>query len=346
MNRDRFVTTHSPLWERLESLVSRAGHAGPAALSADELLELGRLYRSATSDLAVARRDFSGDRICAYLNGLVARAHPLVYRGRGTTLARIGHFVRYGFPQAYRDIGRYTLFAFGVFALSGLVAYILVWYDDSMGDVLLPGTAQSLRSVMDHHHLWMNNPGQSDSVVANFIMLNNIQVAFFAFAGGILLGVLATWVLATNGIMLGAIAAMVARRGLSAPFWSFIVPHGVVELSVIFMAGGAGLSIGDALLRPGLRRRAEALSITARGAVKVLFGCVPLLVVAGTIEGFLSPSDAPVAVKLTVGLVTGTALYAYLLFFRPRPDDSAYRFEDVLKPASPPQSEARALTSR
>jgi uncharacterized membrane protein SpoIIM required for sporulation len=346
MNRDRFVTVHGSLWERLETLVSRAGHVGVAALSADELLELGRLYRSATSDLAVARRDFSADRITAYLNGLVARAHPLVYRDRGVTVARIGRFVRYGFPEAYREIGCYTLFAFGVFAVSGLVAYILVWYDDSMGDVLLPGTAQSLRSVMDHHHLWMNSTGESDSVVANFIMLNNIQVAFLAFAGGILLGVVTAWVLATNGIMLGAIAAMVARRGLSAPFWSFVFPHGVIELSVIFMAGGAGLSIGDALLRPGLRRRAEALSITSRRAVQVLFGCVPLLVVAGTIEGFLSPSGAPVVVKIAVGLVTGTALYAYLLLSRLHPVDSAYRFQEVLKQAPPPQSDARALTSR
>ena len=345
MNRDRFVTSHSPSWERLESLVNRAGHAGPAALSADEILELGRLYRSATSDLAVARRDFSGDRISTYLNVFVARAHPLVYRDRGATLPRIGRFVRYGFPEAYRGIGRYTLFAFGVFALSAMVAYILVWYDDSMGDVLLPGTAQSLRSIMDHHHLWMSNPGESDSVVANFIMLNNIQVAFLAFAGGITMGIISTWVLATNGIMLGATAAMVARRGLSAPFWSFVVPHGVVELSVIFMAGGAGLAMGDALLRPGLRRRSEALSNAARRAVRVVFGCVPLLVIAGTIEGFLSPSGAPAGFKVAVGLFTGTALYAYLLFSRPRRVEPAYRFQDLAEPA-PPQREALALTSR
>jgi uncharacterized membrane protein SpoIIM required for sporulation len=347
MKREQFIETRGERWKRLEALTSRAGHGGPGALTASELLELGTLYRRATSDLAIARRDFPGDLAVHYINGLVARAHPIIYREETGGWKAVGRWVRYGFPQAYREIAGYTLFAFSVFLVAAIVSWVLVAHDDRAADVLLPGTAQQLRAIMDQHRLWVNTPGESHSVVANYIMLNNIQVAFIAFAGGILLGILTTWVMVTNGIMLGAIGAMVAHRGLSAPFWSFVFPHGVVELSVIFMAGGAGLSLGDAILRPGSRLRKDALVASSRRAILVVFASIPLLAVAGTIEGFLSPSDAPVAVKIAVGLVTGTALYAYVFLSRPTIDREQYTLRDVLHVGpGGTQSDARALTSR
>jgi uncharacterized membrane protein SpoIIM required for sporulation len=119
---------------------------------------------------------------------------------------------------------------------------------------------------------------------------------------------------------------MAAHYGLGQQLWSFVLPHGVIELSVIFMAGGAGLMMGDAIVRPGLLRRRDALTIAARRGVRVIFGCVPLLVIAGTIEGFYSPSDAPHAAKLAVGAITGLLLYAYLLGSRPRRRRHVYTF--------------------
>jgi uncharacterized membrane protein SpoIIM required for sporulation len=104
------------------------------------------------------------------------------------------------------------------------------------------------------------------------------------------------------------------------------VPHGVIELSVIFMAGGAGLMVGDAIVRPGLRSRREALTIAARRGVRLVFGCVPLLVIAGAIEGFYSPSDAPDTAKIAVGAIAGILLYAYLLGSRPTVRRTAYTF--------------------
>lgn len=346
MDRERFIASHRDRWHRLEVLASRVERDGAGALTAGELLELGRLYRSATSDLAVARRDYPTDRVAAYLNGLVARVHPVVYRGERPGLDQVGRFVRYGFPEAYRAIGRYTLFAFALFAAAAIVSYLLVALNDRIADVLLPGTAQSLRRVMDRHQLWMNQPGESSSIVANYIMLNNIQVAVIAFAGGILAGVLTAYVMLSNGVMLGAIGAMVDSRGLGGGFWSFVVPHGVIELSVIFMAGGAGLAIGDALLRPGLRSRGSALAGAARTSGFVLLGGAPLLVIAGTIEGFLSPSAAPVAIKLAVGTVTGVLLYLYLLRSRPKTVSATYRFDELLDRSPLAHTDARALSSR
>jgi uncharacterized membrane protein SpoIIM required for sporulation len=197
-------------------------------------------------------------------------------------------------------------------------------------DTFLPGQAQELRSIMAHHHLWMKANTANHPVAANFIMANNITVAIYAFAGGMLLGIPAFLVEANNGIMLGTVGTMTGQYGLSEGFWSFVLPHGVIELSVIFMAGGAGIMIGDAILRPGRLRRREALVRAARHALQLTLGGAALLVVAGTIEGFFSPSDAPDWSKYLVGLVTGILLYSYLLLSRPKVVPPTYTLEELI----------------
>lgn len=330
MRRDEFIVTRQARWERLEALITRASKS-LRGMDGGEILELGRLYRTASADLATARRDFPEDSITLYLNGLVARAHPIIYQDTPSGLSELGQYLRYGFPAAFREAVRYTALAFGLFAASAVIAAVLVAVQPRLADVLLPGEAANLRGVMIQHHLWMKGATSNHSVAANFIMLNNIRVAFLAFAGGMLLGLGALLVLIQNGVMLGTIGAMVAHYGLSLAFWSFVVPHGVIELSVIFMAGGAGLMIGDAILRPGLLPRTDAIAATARTAAAILGGCIPLLMIAGTIEGFFSPSGAPPAAKFAVGIVAGSLLYAYLLFSHPTPAQTEeYRFEQVL----------------
>ena len=318
MQPGQFVAGRRERWERLEALLRSVGKDARRA-SGDELLDLGRLYRTVSSDLAIARRDFPRDRVVDYLNNLIARAHPVVYRRPPADLGATGRFFRYGFPAAYRSAGAYTAVAFALFAVAALISALLVAVRPSLADVLLPGTAQSLRAVMVHHHLWVKSATSNHSVAANFIMINNIQVAFLAFAGGLLLGLGTVYVMIQNGIMFGAVAAMVAQYRLSTPFWAFVVPHGVVELSVIFMAGGAGLMMGDAILRPGLLRRRDAVAHAGRRAIDLVFGAVPLLVIAGTIEAFFSPSDAPPPLKFVFAAVAGTVLYGYLLLSRPAP---------------------------
>jgi uncharacterized membrane protein SpoIIM required for sporulation len=128
-----------------------------------------------------------------------------------------------------------------------------------------------------------------------------------------LAGLLTVYVLIFNGLLLGAIAGLCQAYGLGQALWSFVLPHGVTELSVIFVAGGSGLMLGHAILRPGLLRRSDALAAAARRAVRLLFGCMALLVVAGTIEGFVSPSDLPVWAKYGIGALSGLALYGYWL---------------------------------
>ncbi len=318
MQRDRFVDTRREHWARLETLSRRLGRGNLRRARPDELLEFGDLYRRAASDLAVARRDFPGDRVTEHLNRLVARAHPIVYRDDPVDAGRIKRFIVSGYPEAYRRAGGYIALAFAISLVAAVIAALLVALNPSLADDLLmpSGTAQSLRSVMEHHHLWVKAATENHSVAASLIVTNNVRVAFFAFAGGMLVTVGAVYILAFNGIQLGAVAALVAQYGLSWDFWSFVVPHGVIELSVIFIAGGAGMMIGDSILRPGLRRRSEALIEAARTAAYLLVGCVVLLMVAGTIESFLSPSNLSSYIKFAVGGVSGVALYSYLLLPR------------------------------
>lgn len=329
MQRDTFIKIRKGDWEELESLVAHARRRA-SHMSGADLLRMGDLYLAATSDFALAQRDFPGSPVTDYLNGLVARAHPVIYREAAGSWSRLGQWIRYGFPQAYRDAGRYIAISFAAFAVGAIVSAILVAIHPATADTLLPGEAAQLRAIMAQHHLWMQANTANHPVAANFIMANNITVAIEAFAGGMLLGIPAVLIEGYNGIMLGAIGTMTGQYGLAEGFWSFVLPHGVIELSVIFMAGGAGLMIGDSILRPGRLRRKDALVRAARHALQLTLGGAALLVVAGTIEGFFSPSNAPDWAKFAVGIVSGVLLYGYLLGSRPKEATHRYTLEELI----------------
>lgn len=320
MRRDEFVLQREGRWRRLESLLGRGVSWRGQSYNARELEELRELYTGAASDLVFAGAHFPEERVTLYLRELVRNAHTVVNRRRPISLKRIRWFLLSGFPEAYRTAGPYIATAFGISFAAALISAGLVITRPSTANALLFGQAEALRHVMQHHHLWMKSATQNHSVAANYIMLNNIQVAFLAFAGGMLIGLGTLFVLIMNGVNLGVVAVLVAQYGLSEQLWSFVVPHGVIELSVIFTAGGAGLMIGHGILRRVFKKREDALTSAARHAAYLILGCVPLLAIAGTIEGFFSPSDAPDLAKYVFGLVAGSLLYTYLLFPRHQRD--------------------------
>ncbi|GAC1396746.1 MAG: stage II sporulation protein M [Chloroflexota bacterium] len=275
------------------------------------MLLFGALYRQAAADLALAQREYPHAEITRYLNSLVARAHPYVYRSELLDLGRLVAFYRTALPQAAREASPYILASFLISLLAAGVSFAVTVTHPDAAAILLPAGSERIVDLIKHHQLWMDVPGGTNSAVASFIMTNNIRVALMAFAGGVLLGLVTVYILVVNGLMLGTVAGLCQAYGLSLGLWSFIAPHGVIELSMIFVAGGAGLMLGWAVLRPGLRRRQDALAVAARRAVLLLFGVVPLLVVAGTLEGFVSPSPLPAVLKFGVGLLTGLVLAGY-----------------------------------
>lgn len=280
-------------------------------LTAIDLEHLGRLYRQVTSDLAIARRDFPNDRVRQYLEQLVGRAHPVVYHRESREWRLLWRFITHGFPQAFREAAPYTFLAFSLVLIPFALTMCLTLADPTVGRVILP--AGGVVDKIEQGQSWMQIARGDRGLASSFIMTNNIRVALFAFAGGILFGLGTVVALVENGLVLGATAGLAVQHGLGGALISFVSPHGGIEMTVVFIAGGAGLRLGHALLSPGLLSRREALRNAATRIVPLLFGCVPLLVVAGTLEGFVSPSGVPRVAKFVIGAIALCCLYGYLL---------------------------------
>lgn len=311
---DRFVADRQGDWARLEDLTKRAASGQLRSLNASDLEDMTRLYRLAASDLARARRDFPGDRLVAYLNRLVSNSYAGVYSTAGFSWRDIGRWYVSGFPRLFRETAGYYLLAVLMFLGTGLLSYFATLFYLPAATVLLDSnTYQSILSYAEDGKLWTNIPGAERSLASATIMTNNIQVTILAFSGGMLVGLGTAYVLILNGIQLGAIFGIVTKYGLGYDLLAFVSGHGVIELSVICLAGGAGFMLADSILRPGMLTRGEALRFAAQKAIRLLLGGASLLVVAGTIEGFLSPSEVPSFVKYGMGIVTGILLYGYWL---------------------------------
>jgi uncharacterized membrane protein SpoIIM required for sporulation len=223
-------------------------------------------------------------------------------------------FATTGFPRLFRETWIFTFIAAMLFLLPAVASGVATYISPATATLLLPPEMHRLIGVVEDKQLWIDIPVEERPYTSAFIMRNNIQVAMLAFASGLTAGLLTLWILFTNGLIIGTLTGLTAFHGIGADLWAFVIGHGVIELSVIFMAGGSGLMLGWAILRPGLMRRRDALSQAARKSVYLLLGAVPWLVVAGTIEGFISPSETiPVPVKWTVGILSGVFLYGYLL---------------------------------
>ena len=312
MKADKFYKNRQADWERLTVLL---GHSQKTMqqLSPTEIIELGRLYRAITSDLALAQRDFPQHRVTIYLNQLVARTHTVVYRSEPLALNRIWRFITTGFPQVYRANFVFTLVAALFFIIPGILATFATTWQPDASNWLLPPQMQQMVEMIERQELWTNIPISERPYVSSFIMQNNIRVSFLAFGSGVLVGLPTLWVMFLNGLVIGSVTGLTIHYGIGFELWTFVIGHGVIELSVIFMAGGAGLRLGWALIHPGLHRRRDALAIAAKQAVRLVMPCVPLLVIAGTIEGFISPAEnIPWPIKWGLGLCTGILLYTYL----------------------------------
>jgi uncharacterized membrane protein SpoIIM required for sporulation len=305
---DRLIVRRRDEWMRLEALLaSRASARG-----AEGSEELGWRYREASADLALARREWPTDPVTRYLNDLVERSHRHLYRRRHNAPHAVWEFYRDTFPRLFRATFRYTLAAFIMVFAGFALAYIATFVRPSLAESFVPGGSGVIETIKQGQ-TWFDTPPAERPFVSSFIMTNNIRVTLLCFAGGVLLGIPTVLILIQNGLQIGSIAGLTQVYGIHGALWSFVAAHGFLELSVIFISGGAGLRVAHGIIRPGLLPRRASVALAGRSATLIACGCVPLLVVAGTLEGFVSPSGLPGGLKLLVGLATGVLLYLYLL---------------------------------
>jgi uncharacterized membrane protein SpoIIM required for sporulation len=305
-----FIASRQAHWTELQNLLDRGEGNGLRTFDADQIEAFGRAYREVISDLAIARRDFPDDQLTLELNDLASRAHLRLYRAPPPAWRSVGRLFWTDFARRFRAargyLGVSALLLFG----PAVVAYLAALLDPALREALVP---EQLRTVMASGRTWTDIEPSLRPGMATLIFTNNIQVAFLSFAGGALFGLGTVYVLVSNGLALGGVLGAAQFYGVAPLVWSFISPHGYLELTCIVIAGAAGLMLGDALLRPGLLLRREAVARAARRAVELVAGAAPILIVAGVIEGFASPSDLPIEIKLIIGPLAGALLYTLLL---------------------------------
>jgi len=289
-------------------------------LQASEIRELASLYRSVSADLARARTNQVGNTLVQDLQRLTSRSYSQIYQGsRRQEWQGVVEFCRWGFPALVQQTFSYIAVATGIFLLGALIAWWFAWQDPMFMSLMVPESL--IEQVRDRHELWMGSIVGVEPLASSQIMTNNLNVSFAAVAGGITAGLYTVFILALNGLSIGAIATLVGQNNLAYPFWAFVFPHGSLELPAIFFAGGAGLLIARAILFPGKYRRVDALKFYGSQAAQLVFGIVPMLILAGMIEGFFSPSPiVPAPLKYFAGIGIFTLLVMYCS--RKQPDES------------------------
>ena len=308
---NRFIDERKDNWQRLEDLLGLLQGTSLRGLSKVEVREFGELYRRAATDLAIARAETRDPKLINYLNSLVIRAHGKIYRAEGEGANIIWKFFSKDFPQTFRSNWKYMAIAGGTFVLFAVLGFIATWRDtDFTHFVHLSGIVDSIQS----NRQWWLSLNESNQIGASFILSNNILVTMRAFAMGSLLGVGAFYDIALEGARLGSVfgACYKLNPAFGNALASFVVGHGVIELSTIYFCGGAGMMIGYAIINPGDLTRGQAVKKKGMEAAKIVIGCACLLVIAGLIEGFISPSDLPAGFKIATGVLTGIAMYSYL----------------------------------
>ena len=313
MSSDRFISERKGAWQRLEDLLRLLDRSALRRLDREEVRELGRIYRRTASDLAIARAESRDPRLINYLNSLVIRAHGRIYRADPSEgRRRVRRFFVRDFPRTFRRTWRYTFVAFAAYMLFAVLFFVGTTRDAEFSE--LAGVDALFRQeIIERQPRWWEDLNEASQVGSSLIATHNIRVTFNAFALGALFGLGTLFYMAFNGAAHASVLALTYRAGYGHELATFMAGHGVVELSCIFIAGGAGMLFGTAVLFPGDLSRLDNLRLRGREAIQLLIGCVPLLAVAGLIEGFISPAAIAPSVKYSVAAATGVALYSYLL---------------------------------
>jgi uncharacterized membrane protein SpoIIM required for sporulation len=304
---DAYVAAHRGEWQRLDELVRRR-----RSLSGPEVDELVELYR----------------RAATHLSAVQAAAHdPVLVAKMSTRLARARSAVTGAHASSWRDIGRLALVSFpaaayrarwwwvGTAAGSLAVAFVVGWWiarNPSVQTSLLPPS--EIRQLVNHDFQDYYSQYAATSFAAK-VWTNNVWVAAESLIFGILLGLPTLYVLFVNAVNVGVDGGLMIGHGKAALFFGLILPHGMLELSAVFLAAAAGLRLGWCIIDPGPRPRATALAEEGRATVTIALGAIVVLLISGIIEAFVTPSPLPTWARILIGVAAESAFLSYVIVF-------------------------------
>lgn len=311
------IRNQGPRWLEYHQLLERAEARGLTSLAQTELERFAALYRSVAADLARARTYGAAGPLAFTLERWVGSGHNLLYRRGAQGWTALLDWLRNGFPTRVRARRGFVAVSAACLFLPALAAYGAVRVEPSLARELVPQTAiaraETARERAASGRGYVDVPEVFMPVFSSQIITNNVQVSFMAFAAGITAGIGTVALLVFNGVHLGSVMGLFRNEGAAPLILEFVAPHGVMELIAICIAGAAGLILGSGLVAPGRMTRAAALAQRAREAVSLLAGTTLLLVLAGLIEGFVSPAAIPLGIKLTIAAAAAAAVASYLL---------------------------------
>ncbi|HET9315233.1 MAG TPA: stage II sporulation protein M [Vicinamibacteria bacterium] len=304
-------------WVELEALIARVEGWGLGILTAAELSRLPVLYRATLSSLSVARAISLDANVVEYLESLAARAYVCVYGAKRPAREAARRFLAVRFPATVRALRRQlalsaALMLLGTVTGLGLTAadpnrfYALVDEDSAQGRTPA-STTEELRQVLYDD----KQPADLLGAFAMYLFTHNARVGMLCAALGFAAGVPVMLLLFTNGLLLGAFAALYQGRGLGIEFWAWILPHGVTELLAVVLCGAAGLAVGESLLFPGRHTRLVNMGLRGREAGIVVLGAVLMLLLAGLVEGIFRQTVHDVFLRLSVAILSAAFWAVY-----------------------------------
>ncbi|HZF91160.1 stage II sporulation protein M [Streptomyces sp.] len=309
MDLDVFVSAHRAEWDRLDALLRRRRR-----LTGPEVDELVALYQRTATHLSLIQSSAPDPQLTGRLSQLVARARGAVTGTRRASWRDVTHFLGYGFPAAvYRSRHWWVPTAL----LSTLVAALLGWWigthPEVQATIAAPAELRELtRPGGEYESYYSSHPAAS---FAAQVWTNNAQAAALCLVMGVFLGLPVIWILFLNMLNLGIGFGLMSGAGRLDVFLGLVLPHGLLELTAVFVAAGTGLRLGWTLIDPGPRTRRTALAEEGRAAIGMAIGLALVLFVSGAIEGFVTPSGLPTWARITIGVIAELAflVYVYLL---------------------------------
>jgi uncharacterized membrane protein SpoIIM required for sporulation len=281
MREAAFVRQNKEKWIAFEKALDANVNINPDHLS--------DLYIHLTNDLAFAQTYYQNSNTLRYLNSLASQAHQKIYVNKKESKNSIVSFFTTDFPLFFSGYQREFLYAILAFAVAIFIGTISTLYDDSfvrliLGDAYVNQTLENIEN--GNPTAIYQNSGQGGMFLG--ITINNIRVGMLCFALGILTSIGSLWVIFGNGIMVGAFFTMFYKEGVSIEAWRVIMLHGTIELSIIVVCGAAGIILGNGLLFPGTYERKVSFIKSAKAGLKVMVSTIPLFILAGFIEGFVT----------------------------------------------------------